>query len=54
MIIPIVNFVYYKLPRLNDNKIITAGPTKTITAKDNNCPITCQLIIVEFIPFTNY
>lgn len=41
----IIHELLYKLPFLNDNRTITAGPRKTIIPRDTSCPITCQLII---------
>lgn len=47
-----MNSSVYKFPCFKDNSIITAGPTSTIIPSDNNCPMTCQLIII-YIPYCN-
>lgn len=44
---------FYKLPFLKANRKITAGPIKTIIAKDTSCPITCQFIIILKPLFSN-
>jgi len=43
----------YKLPFFNANKTITAGPDNIIIPVANNCPIICQLIILESL-FINF
>jgi hypothetical protein len=39
----------YKLPFLKESTTITMGPNNTIMPKEISCPMTCQLIIFEFL-----